>query len=131
MVSGGNPYLPHSLRVGGGVVKVGRPAPLPVGRGGVPVGTSAQLQEWVGDDPGRAVVVLEQERLKDRPRVTLVGFLEGVLRRHGAVVPVPAAAVVPVVPDPVVPVPVGVGGGPVVDVGGDVPLLVVGEVVVP
>ena len=102
MVSGGNPYLPHSLRAGGGaVVKVGRPAPLVVGRGGVPVGTSTQLQEWVGDDPGRAAEVLEQERVKDRPRVTLVGYLEGVLRKHGAVVPAPAAAPVPVVVDAV------------------------------
>lgn len=38
--------------------------------------TAAEVLEWVGDDPERAVEALEVEQAKDKPRSTLVKQLE-------------------------------------------------------
>ena len=42
----------------------------------VPTGTITELTAWVGDDLGRAEAALEAEKAKDKPRVTLVEYLE-------------------------------------------------------
>jgi len=89
-MSGGDPYQPHSSR-GGAIPHAGRPAPAAVVVGGVPVGTSVQLQGWVGDDLGRAVLAWERERGSERPRVTLLVYLQGVMKRHGEDLPAPPA----------------------------------------
>jgi len=94
----GNPYLPHSLRDDSNIVPFPhRPAPPLQTRGGVPVGTSVQIQEWVGNDPDRALLALEREKESERPRITLLAHLQGVLKKHGvAVDPEPEQEVVPV-----------------------------------
>jgi hypothetical protein len=49
---------------------VGPPAELDID------GTAADVLAWVGDDPERARMALEQEQAKDKPRSTLVKQLE-------------------------------------------------------
>jgi hypothetical protein len=41
--------------------------------------TIAQLMEWVGDDPDRALSVLDAESAKDEPRTTLISQLENLI----------------------------------------------------
>lgn len=41
-----------------------------------PAGSVADVQAWVGDDPGRAVVALLDENDRARPRSSLVAWLE-------------------------------------------------------
>jgi len=78
----GNPYLPHSLR--DNVIPFRRrAAPTMDTVNGVPVGTSVQIQEWVGDDSARAQSAWEQEKGKERPRVTLLNHLHTILKRQG------------------------------------------------
>lgn len=84
---GGNPYLPHSLRDDSNVIPFPhRPASPLQTRGGVPVGTSVQIQEWVGTDVGRAKLALEREKESERPRITLLAHLQGVLKKQGVAV---------------------------------------------
>ena len=109
---GGNPYLPHSLRDGTATKSAYRSAPPAQTIGGVPVGTSVQIQEWVGDDPDRAARALARERESERPRITLVANLETIIRRSGGTpkaelpsAPVPALALPSVVEESVAPQP--------------------------
>ena len=83
----GNPYLPHSLRDDSNVIPFPhRPAPPLQTKGGVPVGTSVQIQEWVGNDPDRALLALEREKESERPRITLLAHLQSVLKKQGIAV---------------------------------------------
>lgn len=45
----------------------------------VPVGTSAEIQDWVGDDQARAQRALDKENANSNPRKGLVKHLEGML----------------------------------------------------
>lgn len=45
---------------------------------GVPTGTISEVQDWVGDDKSRAEEALAAENEKEKPRVSLVEWLEGV-----------------------------------------------------
>ena len=75
-----NPFLPHSQRGS-------TPAPAPkrvaqtIEVDGIPVGTTVQILDWVGDDADRARLALDRERMQDRPRVKLVTELTTVIRR--------------------------------------------------
>lgn len=52
----------------------------PVEDEGVPDGTISEVKAWVGDDLSRAEAALADEMEKDPPRVTLVTYLEDLLR---------------------------------------------------
>ena len=89
--SGSNPYLPHSQRNHAVPLRKKGVAPPVQIIGGVPVGTSVQIQEWVDDDPARAKLAWDRERGESRPRVTLLNYLNTVLRRGGDLPQVGAA----------------------------------------
>jgi hypothetical protein len=90
MSRGGNPYLPHSQRRAEEIIsQPKRHAPPAKVKGGVPIGTSVQIQAWVGDDPDRAQLALTREKATEKPRITLVSHLQSVLKKHG-VLPPPA-----------------------------------------
>jgi len=78
-----NPYLPHTLRS-----TTTRQAPVKqvplftLDSSGLPIGTAAQVMEWVGDDPDRALRFLNKEQEEARPRVSLEGNLKEVLKPH-------------------------------------------------
>ena len=79
-----NPYYPHSLRSKSTTPPVERGVnPTAFDVSGVPVGTSVQVQKWVGDDPERARLALERERREPKPRITLVAHLAQVLKKSG------------------------------------------------
>lgn len=63
----GNPY---KARVKKKPVEVVESKPV------VPVGSIGEILEWVGQDPERAHLALEQEKSEDRPRKTLTFQLE-------------------------------------------------------
>lgn len=75
-----NPYLPHSLRTDD-APPVAPKQPEPMKIGGLPVGTTVQIVDWVGDDADRARLALDREKEQDRPRVRLVTELTTVIRR--------------------------------------------------
>ena len=77
-----NPYLPHTLRAPSPAPKKSKAAKITVDATGLPVGTAAQVLEWVGDDPDRAQRFLVKEQRETRPRVTLVSNLKAILKRH-------------------------------------------------
>lgn len=89
-----NPYLPHSLRDDVPPAAPRRSAPLTLDPAGLPVGTAAQVLQWVDDDPDRAQAFLNKEQRETRPRITLVSNLKAVLKRH-EIVPVSAPAPAP------------------------------------
>lgn len=49
----------------------------------VPVGTSAEIQDWVGDDKDRAQRALDAENQNTEPRKGLSKYLESVLADDG------------------------------------------------
>lgn len=49
----------------------------------VPVGTSAEIQDWVGDDKERAQRALDKENENANPRKGLVKHLESMLDDEG------------------------------------------------
>ena len=84
-----NPYLPHTLRSTARSKSARQPPPVALDRSGLPVGTAAQIIEWVGDDPDRAMRSLAKEQAETRPRVSLVASLTAVLKRHEIPLAVP------------------------------------------
>jgi len=91
-----NPYLPHSLRTGGSTPPPAKKQiSITKDNTGLPVGTAAQVMEWVGDNPDRAQAFLTKEQRESRPRVSLVANLKAVLKRHQIVVEPPEIVVEP------------------------------------
>lgn len=79
-----DPYQAHSLRSGEPLAPAVKALPPPVQVvDGVPVGTTVQIQHWVGSDPERAQLAWTRERKQERPRITLLTSLESVLKQHG------------------------------------------------
>lgn len=76
-----NPYLPHSLRATTSP-PVGKAAQLILDAQGLPMGTAAQVIQWVDDDPDRALRFLVKEQSENRPRVSLVANLKAILKRN-------------------------------------------------
>jgi len=89
-----NPYLPHTLRADAPPPPVQRAPRVAVDTEGLPIGTAAQVLEWVGDDPARAQACLTKEQRDTRPRVSLVANLKAVLKRH-EIVPEPPVQLAP------------------------------------
>jgi hypothetical protein len=85
-----NPYLPHTLRPNAGPAPTKQLPKVTLDHRGLPVGTAAQVMDWVGDDPDRAASFLTKEQQETRPRVSLVANLKAVLKRHDvAVIEIP------------------------------------------
>lgn len=85
-----NPYLPHAQRTAAAPPAPRKLAQVTLDPNGLPVGTAAQVMDWVDDDPDRALAFLAKEQSETRPRVSLVASLKAVLKRHEIVPEEPA-----------------------------------------